>query len=324
MSRLGASDLQGDHEVTADVVIVGTGPGGASAGRVLAEAGAKVVWVEEGPKAPRFRPNQANVMRYHFQESGTIVALGSSYMPVAAGRGVGGGSLVNSALSFRAPDYVLENWAELLQDERFSPDNAALVYDEVSEIIGVGPTNPDIGGEANAILVRGAEALGWEGGWAPRNTPGCVGCSLCNQGCPSGGKASMDRNQIPIAEALGAQVYAETKVDRVLVENGRAVGVSGEVRDMDTLEPVGRLTVRADKVILACGAIGTPRLLHYDGIASALGPAVGKGLHVHPGNAILGICDHDGVIRTRLANDQGQHLCRAGHRNLALGRGAPA
>jgi choline dehydrogenase-like flavoprotein len=293
MGRLGAAELVGDRTVTVDVVIVGTGPGGAAAGRVLAESGARVAWIEEGPKQSRFRANQAHAQRFHFQEGGAIVALGSAYMPVAAGRGVGGGSLVNSALSFRAPDYVLDEWASLLQDPRFSAAAAADVYDEVSALIGVTLTPEDIGGENNAILVRGAAALGWEGGWAPRNTPGCVGCSLCNVGCPSGGKASMDRNLIPIGERAGAQVYAETKVDRILVEGGRAVGVSGVVRDPDTDEPVGRLTVRADKVVISAGAIGTPRLLHHDGVARQLGPAVGRGLHVHPGNAILGVCDHE-------------------------------
>lgn len=293
MSRYGAAELQGDRTVTADVVIVGTGPGGASAARVLAESGASVILVEEGPARPRFRANQAHANRYHYQEGGAMVATGSAYMPIAAGRGVGGGSLVNSALAFRAPDYVLEDWSSRLEDDRFTPENAALVYDEVEAIIGVGITRAEIGGENNALIVRGCEALGFEGGWAPRNTPGCVGCSLCNVGCPSGGKGSMDRNQIPMAEALGAQVYAETRVDQILVEGGRAVGVSGVVRDMDTLEPVGRLTVRADKVILSAGAIGTPRLLHQSGIARTLGPAVGKGLHVHPGNAVLGLCDHE-------------------------------
>lgn len=298
MSLFDHRDITSDTELTADVVIVGTGPGGAAAGRVLAEAGLSVIWLEEGPKESRFRPNQANATRYHYQEGGSMISQGSTLMPIAAGRGVGGGSLVNSALAFRAPDYVLQEWADLLGDDRFGPENAARIYDEVSAIIGVGITRAEIGGENNALIVRGVEALGYEGGWAPRNTPGCIGCALCNTGCLSGGKGSVDRNLIVMARAAGAKVYADTKVDQVLVEDGRAVGLSGQVSHPDTGEPVARLTVRAAKVMLSAGAIGTPRLLFHSGIADQLGPAVGKGLRVHPGSAVLALCDHDVNIWT--------------------------
>jgi choline dehydrogenase-like flavoprotein len=71
------------------------------------------------------------------------------------------------------------------------------------------------------------------------------------------------------------------------------VGVAGNVLHPDTREHVGRITVRAPKVFVCAGGIGTPRLLHHAGIAGRLGPAVGKGLHVHPGNAVLGRCDFE-------------------------------
>ena len=88
----GFDDVGQGRTIDADVVIVGTGPGGASAGRVLSTAGKKVVFLEEGPPQSRFRPNQAHTMRYHMQEGGMIVARGSGFLPIAAGRGVGGGT----------------------------------------------------------------------------------------------------------------------------------------------------------------------------------------------------------------------------------------
>ena len=100
-----------------NVVIVGTGPGGATAARVLAQGGMKVVLLEEGPAHSMFRRNQAHTSRYHMQEGGMLVAHGPAVIPVAAGRGVGGGTLINSALSFRTPDEVLTGWAEALDDE---------------------------------------------------------------------------------------------------------------------------------------------------------------------------------------------------------------
>ena len=81
--------LSGEQTLHADVVIVGTGPGGAAIGRVLAQAGRTVIFLEEGPATPRFRPNLAHTQRYHMQENGAVVAQSpNSFVPIAAGRRV--------------------------------------------------------------------------------------------------------------------------------------------------------------------------------------------------------------------------------------------
>jgi choline dehydrogenase-like flavoprotein len=279
-----------DREETADAVIVGAGPGGAAVARVLAAAGARVLVVEEGPPTSRFRPNQGQTMRHHMQEGGALVATGSAPIPIAAGRGVGGGSLINSAIAWRCPDDVLDGWTPLIGDERYGAVAMRPVYDELWELLGITPTREDIAGENNHLVVRGVRKLGLDGGYLDRYTPGCTGCGICYWGCPSGGKASVNTNLLAEAVGSGARILADVKVDRVLVEGGRAVGISGRWTDPDTRAAGGRLTVRAARVILAAGGIGTPRLLHSAGLAGQLGP-VGEGLHIHPGNAVFGRCD---------------------------------
>ncbi len=279
------------RELTADVVIVGTGPGGAAAARVLAEGGMRVVLLEQGPPTSRFRPNQDQTARYHMDEGGTIVAHGATMFPIAAGRGVGGGTLINSALSFRTPDAVLREWEEVLKDDFWGLDNVGAALDEVSEIVGVCITPEEIAGANNLLIQRGVRALGLEGGLAPRSTPGCKGCGICNYGCPTMGKASVNLTFLPRATRAGAIIQADTKVVEVLIEGGRAVGVRGMARDPDTLERAGDVVVRAPHVILSAGAIGTPRLLWHTGLAEVASGATGKGLHIHPGSAVLGMCD---------------------------------
>lgn len=222
-----------------------------------------------------------------------MLAHGAKILPVAAGRGVGGGSLVNSAICFRTPDAILDQWTEVLGgDDRYGSARLGLLFEEIEAIIGVGPTRDSIAGENNRLIARGVEKLGLTGGLVDRNAPSCVGCGLCNFGCPVGGKGSVDRNLLPMAMAAGAIVQGDVKVHRILVEDGRAVGVVGTVQDTDSREPVGELTVRAHRVVVCAGGIGTPRLLHQSGLAERLGPATGKGLHIHPGNAVVARCDH--------------------------------
>lgn len=286
----GFAEIGAGRRLQADVVIVGTGPGGAAAARVLALAGKKVVLLEEGPAQSHFKKSQGHTARHHMQEGGLIIGRGPVGFPIAAGRGVGGGTLINSALSFRTPDEVLHGWAELLDDPRWGPASLAALYAEVEPIVGVHITTEAVQGKNNALIVRGIQALGLKGGLAPRSTPGCRGCGVCNYGCPSGGKASTNLTFLPTAVEHGALIQAEAKITEVMVEGGRAIGVRGHAVHPETNERGGEIEVRADKVILSAGGIGTPRLLWTSGIAEGMGP-VGEGLHVHPGNAVYGIAD---------------------------------
>lgn len=288
----GFAASQNGLTVEADVVIVGAGPGGGVLARTLAEAGQRVVVVEEGPARSNFRPNYAHTARHHMQESGSMVARGSAMMPIAAGRGVGGGTLINSALSFRAPDHVLDGWAEALQNPAYSANAMTAIYDEVCAIVGVAQTPREIAGENNQLIVRGIEKLGLDGGFAPRSTPGCVGCGVCYFGCPSRGKGSTNLTYLPRAVNAGARIFAESKVTDILVENGRAVGVRAHGVHPDTGAMGGELVVKAPRVVICAGGIGTPRLLWRSKIAAQLGPHCGENLHVHPGSTVIALCDH--------------------------------
>jgi len=168
----GYQDVQAEVALDVDVVIVGSGPGGAASARILAEGGRKVVVLEEGPAVPHFKANMPNTQRYHMQEDGMIVARGSGMMPIAAGRGVGGGSLVNSAICFRTPEEVLRGWIPTLGgDDRFSPEHLAPIFDELEQILGIVKTDEAIAGENNKLIVRGARKLGLFSDFLHRNAP---------------------------------------------------------------------------------------------------------------------------------------------------------
>ena len=105
--------------LAADVVVLGSGPGGSIAACLLAEAGRDVLLVEEGEyldpaSAPAFSSEE---MVQKYRNGGLTVALGRPKVAYVEGRCVGGGSEINSGLYHRAPEYILEEWLALAPGE---------------------------------------------------------------------------------------------------------------------------------------------------------------------------------------------------------------
>ena len=90
---------------------------------------------------------------------------------------------------------------------------------------------------------------------------------------------------MPLALERGAQLYCRVRAKRVLVDGNRAAGI--EAVSIDTGR---RLTIKARVVVLAAGAIGTPRLLMRQKLGNSSGQ-VGKNLSIHPATAIYAIMD---------------------------------
>src|SRR5207245_6522561 len=105
------------------------------------------------------------------------------------------------------------------------------VFTEVETEIGVTKTDPTQARTNNLIFKAGADALGIPGDFISRNAPGCVGCGLCQLGCPIGAKGSVDRNMIPESLSRGAALFTSARASQLLVEKGAAVGVVAQVLD---------------------------------------------------------------------------------------------
>ena len=67
VSANGFENISFNETRNCDVVIVGSGPGGAVAARILSEKGYSVIVLESGPKQSRFASNYAHTAKYHMQ-----------------------------------------------------------------------------------------------------------------------------------------------------------------------------------------------------------------------------------------------------------------
>ena len=264
-----------------DIVVVGSGAGGGVAAGLFAAAGKRVIVLEAGP-APHSvasRQLEAEAFGSLYLES-ALSASDDLAISILAGACVGGGTTVNWCTSLRLRPGVAEQWSEASGDIDFA---RALVphYDAVTARLGIETTSRH--NANNAVLLRGASALDWPVTEIPRNASACEdGCGYCGFGCAYGHKRSTAATYLRDAVAHGAIIIADTAVDRVVLESGRAIGL--EARRVDG-QP---LQVRAQTVVVSAGSLRTPGILRRSGVAS---PHLGRHLRLHPTTALLAIFD---------------------------------
>ena len=288
----GLDDLRQGFDVDCDSVVVGSGAGGAVAALNLASAGQRVVVIEAGPRV-RYEDMTRNAPMFlarNFWDGGLRLIGGTTQSPSLQARCLGGGTVVNSAIMLKLPDWVREDWSAETGIELFQAQELEAAYDRVFARCKVAPTPMAVLGRRN-LLVRDAieGKLGIPGYPLPRAVQGCEGCSDCLTGCVGGHKQSVDRSYLPAAEQHGTEIYTCAEVDRVITQGARAIGVEGNIIDPRGYLKLARFKVRAKTVVLAAGTMQTPVLLQRSGINP--GGKVGATMFCHIGGGMVGIMD---------------------------------
>ncbi|MEJ5294926.1 MAG: FAD-dependent oxidoreductase, partial [Fimbriimonadales bacterium] len=251
-----------------DVVVVGSGAGGATAARRLAEYGYRVGVVEEGPLATPHDTTQPLLERARrfYRRNGFTLAFGMPPVFLPMGRTVGGTTVINSGTCFRTPRFVLERWEREFGLSALNADSTEAYFEQIERELHISPVDDAILGGNGAVVRLGAERLGWRHHPLYRPQQGCRGTGICAFICPRHAKLDMRLSMLPLAQRHGAEVWAHCRVARVLIEKGRAVGVEGVILDAGGQPTPARFQFRARHVVLAGGAIATPVLLKRSGI----------------------------------------------------------
>ncbi len=280
-----ANDWTGPQTLECDVVVVGTGAGGAVVGKELAERGHAVVFVEEGEHYRRDAFTGSSVDAHQRFYRGAI-ALGNAAMPVYIGRLVGGSTAVNGGTCFRTPDWVSDRWCEELGTDVFASETMRRHFERVERTIDVAPATQPTSGPIAKAVARGCDALGWSHFAIRRNVKGCEGQGFCDFGCRTDARRSMNVSYVPMALEASALCVTGLRAERILTEQGRAVGVAGVSANGRSLQVRGKI------VVLAGGAVPTPMLLLNQGLANS-SDQVGRNLTLHPSTGLSALMSED-------------------------------
>jgi choline dehydrogenase-like flavoprotein len=279
-------EITEDTTLDCDAVVIGSGAGGGVVAGELALAGKNVVVLEKGGynSEADFTLQEAQAMPELYLKRGLLTSKDLSTI-ILAGSTLGGGTVVNWNSSFRTPDNILEEWSKRSGLNDFTGTSLQDSFTSVEHRININTENSQHN-QQNKLLFDGAAALGHHVGVLGRNAVGCEQrCGSCGFGCRYGCKQSTTKTYLQDAYEHSARIIVRCSADKVLIENGQAVGVEAHNIDIGTGKSY-RVTVRAKAVIVAAGAIHSPAILLRSGLENR---HIGRHLHLHPTSALVGL-----------------------------------
>ncbi|SMR46624.1 unnamed protein product [Zymoseptoria tritici ST99CH_1E4] len=305
--------------IETDVVIVGSGCGGAVVAKILAEAGLRVIVVEKSYYwSPEYLPmTEADAPYLLFGNGGGHISNDST-MTVVPGQTWGGGGVVNWSASLQPQGFVRREWSEKFGLKHFTTSAFQADLDAVCERMGVGLTNVKHN-KANTVLMEGARKLGWSAKPVPQNTGGELHPDgYCTRGCRSCGKKGPTVTFLPDAAKCGARFIEGFDVQEILfgatTPDGtkQTTGIKGIWTSRDGHGGVAgpdvtrrQLIINARRTIISGGSVYTPILLSRSGLKNR---HIGRHLRLHPVAMLGAVWDEDvrpweGAILTSVCNE---------------------
>ncbi len=174
-------DRPRDESIEAEVVVVGTGAGGAVVARELAAKGHAVVMIEEGEfhRRPDFARPHTEKLSMLYRAGGMLSTFGNVPVILQIGRSVGGTTTINSGTCYRPPPEVLVSWVRDLGLDDLTAEGLDPYLRRVESVLQVAPAAEKYLGKIADVIRRGCDVLGYAHEPCPRNAPDCDAQAHC-------------------------------------------------------------------------------------------------------------------------------------------------
>lgn len=264
------------NEKNVDVIVVGSGPGGATVAREMSKAGKKVLLVERGKDERRrfYYGTYLGALLYSDRSSLLFTQEGLNIIRPLM---VGGATSMYCGCAAPPPPWLKEKYGVDIDTE----------VSETMEELMVASLSEEQRGKASTRIAQAAQALGYD--WTPQlkfmqpNRAEEFDCGAkCMLGCRCGAKWSA-AEWVDDAVRDGAELLTKTRVDSVLVEDGQVSGVTGRSNGKP-------FTAHAGTVVVAAGGIGSPRILQASGLRGA-----GQGMTMDVTVMVYGFTKQPGI-----------------------------
>jgi len=242
------------------VIVVGSGAGGATVAKEL-QGKFDVTVIEAGSTFHPFKANLSTVEKVKktgvffnerlIQAVFPVMRIGKAGNGMVLVKGVGfGGSTTISAGNAVRMDGDLKALGIDLDAE----------FNEISQEIPVSTEHRKTWHEQTRQAYEICHDMGLKPVVAPKMIypERCIGCGKCILGCPRGAKWD-SRRYLNQALRKGTHLISNSKVQKVIIENGRATGVVASCGWRKRF-------YSADMVVLAAGGLGSPVILQNSGI----------------------------------------------------------
>jgi hypothetical protein len=275
--RLRVDDPTGVHDgsVVADAVVVGSGISGAVLAYRLAERGLSVIVLERGSHV-QSSADRVETLSDLYREGGVHVVknFNDRYARVM---GVGGSGLLSDPEFSMVPEPVIAHWNGPEHEAGLDPQRFEEALERVKFLLP-GVTMP--AGELNAGARRLLDGL--------RALDVSVAERQDRNGRPAATAELSARSQSVVDTVLPwgqkrfgerLRLIADCRIDRILTDRGRAVGIACRLRDGQ------QMTMLAEHVVVAAGPVDSSKLLQASELGGRL---VGRGVSATLSASVIG------------------------------------
>lgn len=247
-----------------DVIVIGSGAGGAIAANKMVSQGLKTLMIEEGEDSYVGNSDRFTLegMSRYYRDGGHLATLSNPAIAWAEGKCLGGGTEINSGIYHRPSDALLSHWSSQNGIGWLKSNSFHANFTEVEQMLNI--TKEDLNkSHVSTLLTTASDSLGWS--WVlPPRWISWEGDKMVRH--------TMRNTYIEEGIKKGLTVLTSTKVLKILQKNSNAIGV------VIKTDKAGIIKIYSDNVILSAGTVGSAKILKASGFSNN----IGKSVKFHP------------------------------------------